>query len=173
MLIEKIDAELLNEIQEELDSEYNDIASSWDEEFVDLKDHDFEDVLRTEIFEHYHHIPFYKLEHIIDELCPFLKEKDIEIEPYSKITFFDNGQNKEVNIYIYADTCPEDREKLDEIELRQLEKLHEEITQLYNHILDVETALYISHVAFENVPKDYYHESKDENDCEFVQLEFN
>lgn len=172
MFIEKIDEELLEEIREEMEEEYSQLVGSWDGEFIDLISDDLEDTLRTEIFEHYHHIPFYKLEAMLDQHFPFIKEKDISIEPHSNIIISKNDGYDDVEIQVYADVFPTEREKLTEVESEKLDILLKEITQLYYEELEIETTLTISHVPIEDVPKGYYHEHEYEDEHDFVQIEF-
>lgn len=173
MFIDKIDEQLLEEIKVELEQEFSDIVASWDEEFVDLNYEDFEDKLRSEIFEHYHHIPLYKLEEIINIYFPFIIEKDIAIEPFSKIVISENGEDyNEVIINVFVDVYETDREKLSEFECKKLDKLLEELTQLYTDVFEIKDTLFIRHVKIENVPIEYYHPDSVNGEHDFVQIEF-
>lgn len=174
MFIEKIDGELLEEIREELEEEYSQIVASWDGKFIDLKGDDLDDTLRTEIYEHYHHIPFYKLEDMLDQHFPFIKEKDISIEPHSNIIISKNDDYDDVEIQVYADVFPSERNRLTKVEAEKFDILLKELTQLYYEVLDIETTLTITHIPIEDVPKGYYviNDVYGEDDYDFVQIEF-
>jgi hypothetical protein len=170
MFLEKIDEQLLKEIQDALDEEHDEIVANWDGEIIDLENEDFDDKLRSEIFSDYLNIPLHMLVEMINRHFPFLKENQITIDPFSEVIFSDNGDNKEVTLRVYADIYDDDREILNETESTQLDKLLEELTQLYED-LDIETTLYITQASIEDVPEDYY-EDEEEEEHDFVQIEF-
>ncbi|SOC24574.1 hypothetical protein SAMN05880501_11759 [Ureibacillus xyleni] len=168
MFIEKIDPQLLEEIREALYEEQNELQANWDGVLIDLKNEDFEDLLRSQIFSDYLNIPLHMLSEMISQHFPFIKEKDIFPDPYSDVIISENGESKVVCLRVYADHFGLDRSMLSEIELKQLDKLFEELTQLYED-LEVDTTLYIAPVPLEEVPNDYLDE---EDEQEFVRLEF-
>ncbi|MCF8564552.1 hypothetical protein LLE49_07310 [Alicyclobacillus tolerans] len=176
MFIEKIDEQLLEEIREAMDEEYDQIVANWDGEFVDLENEDFTHTLVTEIYSDYLNIPLHTLMDMITHHFPFIKEKDISIDPYSEIITLGIVDNvDEVTLRVYADHFNLDRSRLTETELEQLDTLFAELTQLYQD-LNVNTTLQVTHVPLENVPVDYYAdrngEIDEEEEHDFVQLEF-
>jgi hypothetical protein len=115
-----------------------------------------DDILRTDIFEHYHHIPFYKLESMLDQHFPFIKENAISIEPYSKVFISKNDGYKDVELQVYADVFPTEREKLTKAESEKPDILLKELTQLYYEKLEIETTLTITHIPLKDIPEEYY-----------------
>lgn len=175
MFIEKIDEQLLKEIQEALDEERDKVISNWDEEFVNLEYEDFNDMLRTEIFEEYLSTPLYMLADLINQLFPFIKEKDISINPSSEIFTSEIDSGEDVSLRVYIEAYDSEKEKLNEFQLKQLDTLYGELTELYVQ-LGVEATLNITHVPFEDVPEELYTNTDgtrdDENDCNFIQIWF-
>lgn len=172
MFIEKIEEQLLEEIQEELDEEYHEIVANWDGELIDLEYEDFEDKLRSEIFSDYLNVPLNALEDMIDEHYPFLSEKKIYIDPHSEVIISEDGEGKEVNLRVYIDHYPFDKSVLSDSELQQLDKLLEELTQLYEE-LDINTTLFISPLSTEEVSESHFDvDDDDDEEHEFVQLSF-
>lgn len=169
MFIEKIDDQLLEEIQEELDEEYNELVGNWEDEFYDLNADNFEDALRSQIFEHYNQIPLSLLADEIEEHFPFLNEKEISIIPHSEIVYSESDDSIRVDLRVYADVFDSDRDLLNESESTQLDILLEELTQLYEE-LEFTPTLSITHVPIEEVPEDCYHQDEDGQD--FVQITF-
>lgn len=170
MFVKKIDKQLLEEMQNALYEEREQIEANWDGEIIDLEYEDFDDKLRSEIFSDYLNIPLHMLVEMINQHFPFLKEKQITIDPFSEVIISDNGNNKEVTLRVYADIYDDDKETLSETESTQLDKLLEELTQLYED-LDINTTLYISQASIEDVPEDDFEEDDDE-EHNFVQIEF-
>ncbi|WP_108671789.1 hypothetical protein [Peribacillus acanthi] len=173
MFIDKIDEVLLDEIQEELDQEYSQIVANWDGELFDIKRNDLDDTLRSEIFSEYLNTLLDMLADLIHQNFPFVKEKDIDIAPYSDVIISETDGYKDVELQVHADVADSDRKKLSEIESKQLDKLLSELTQLYKE-LEIDTKLTLTHIPFKDVPEDYYVKDEDygENDYDFVQIEF-
>ena len=175
MLIEKIDEQLLAEIQDALYGEHNQLVANWDGEYIDLEYDELDDTLRSQIFSDFLNIPLHMLMDLITQHFPFVKEKDIFPDPYSDVIISENDGSKEVQLRVYADCFNLDRGKLNEVELKQFDKLCEELTQLYED-LDIDTTLYITHVPLEEVPEDYYTYGDEVDDYEdehdFVLIEF-
>ncbi|MEH7075899.1 hypothetical protein [Neobacillus drentensis] len=170
MFIEKIDRQLLEEIQDALEEEHNEIVASWDGEILDQENEDINDTLRSQIFSNYLNIPLQMLTDLIHQHYPFLKEKEITIDPFSEVLISENDDNKKVLLRVYADVYINDREILGEAEKQLLDKLLAELTQLYQD-LDVDTTLNITQVPIEELPEEYY-EDDDEDEHDFIQFEF-
>lgn len=168
MFLEKIEEQLLEEIQDALDEEHDEIVANWDEEIIDLENEDFDDTLRTEIFGDYLDIPLNLLADMINQHIPLIKEKEISIHPFAKVMTSENDDNKEVLLQLRADVFHFVRETLSETESKQLDKLLGELTQLYED-LEIDTTLYLTQIPIEDVPEEYYDE---EDDYDFVQIEF-
>ena len=168
MLIENIDEQLLEEIQDALYEEHDQAVANWDGVIIDLENEDFEDMVRSEIFSDYLNTPIYMLQDLLYQHLPFLKEKDISIDPSSEFII----NESEAELSVIADVFDSHKNRLSEAERQQLDKLLEELTQLY-HDLDIDTTINFSHLAKEDVPEEYY-EDDDEDDIEhdFVQIEF-
>lgn len=169
MFVEKIDEQFLKEIEDALYEEHDEIIANWDGEFIDLKNSDFDDTLRSEIFGDYLNIPLHMLMDLICKHFPFIKEKNVGIIPFSNVIISENHDNKEILLRVYVDVHNSDREMLSEIELRQLDKLLEELTQLYEN-LDIDTTLYIKKIPIDDVPEDFL--NPDEENYDFVQIGF-
>ena len=142
MFIEKIDDELIEEIQQEMDEEFDQAYALWDEEYIDLNRDDIEDMLRSEILEHYHRIPYYKLKERIYMEYPFIKEKELALDPWSKM-IYNKVENEETNIKyteifinVFTNINLQDWQKLDKSERRIVKQLLKEITSFYHNQLD-------------------------------------
>lgn len=140
MFIEKIDDELIEEIREEMEEEFNFAYSSWKDEIIDLNEEDIEDLVRSHILSDYHNIPFYKLHELIYLDYPFIKEKDIIIDPFSEIIH--NKIEDEGSIYtellidVTADVSNDAWKKLDKSEKKIVKQLLKELTSFYHNELD-------------------------------------
>ena len=171
MFIEKIDEQLLENIQEALNEERYQIENVWNGQFIDLGDVDLDYTLNAEIFRDYLHIPIDMLEQLIHQHFPFVKEKPIFIGAYTDVSIFGNNDYKNIELQVHADVDDSDRKNLNEIELEQLDILLSELTQLYEE-LKFDTSLSIAYVSLEEVPEVYYEDEDDEDDYDFVQIEF-
>lgn len=172
MFLEKVEEQLLEEIQNAMYEEHDEIVANWEGEFINLKEEDLEDFLRTEIFSDYLNIPLDMLGDLISQNYPFVKEKEIYFGPYSDVIIHENNSYKEIVLRVYTNDVFLNREKLSDTELRQLDKLCEEINQLYEITLDVDTNLTLTHIPLENVPEDYYDPDEDEDEYDFVEINF-
>lgn len=142
MFVEKIDDELIEEIQEEMDAEIRNAYSTWDDEIIDLNEEDIEDLVRSHILSDYHNIPFYKLHELIYLEYPFIKEKDIIIDPYSEITHNKIEDDESDLIYtelfidVTANIHHDEWKKLDKPEKKIVKRLLKELTSFYHNRLN-------------------------------------
>lgn len=170
MLIERIDTQLLEEIQDALNDEYEQVVADWNGEYIDLENDNFDDMLLTEVFGEYINIPLNMLRDTIEMYFPFME--NIGLHLFGEVITL---KNKEVTIRIFADNPYVDEEQLSEIELKQVETLNKELTQIYTD-LDLKTTLHIAHVPLEDVPESYYTDRNGKVDVEaehdFVEIEF-
>lgn len=174
MLIERIDEQLLEEIQDALNDEYEQVVADWNEEYIDLENDNFDDMLLTEVFGEYIDIPLNMLRDTIEMYFPFIKDTGLFL--FGEVsTLKNNEKNAEVTIRIFADNPYVDEEQLSEIELKQVETLNKELTQIYID-LDLKTTLHITHVPLEDVPESYYTDRNGKVDLvtehDFVEIEF-
>lgn len=167
MFTEKINKQLLEEIQEALYEERNQSVANWEGQMIDLTNEDFEDMLRSEIFSDYFNIPLYSLMNMINHDFPFIKEKDILIDPSSEIIVYENDNEKEFKLNVSVKPYDFNKKLLSEIELKQLNTLLEELTQLYQE-LDIDTTLFLQPVPVEDIPED----DEDDEDHEYFQIKF-
>ncbi|MDQ0232437.1 hypothetical protein [Metabacillus malikii] len=165
MFLERIDEQLLEEIKDALYEEHDEIVATWDGEYINLESVDFEDTLRSEIFSDYLNIPLRMLKDLIFHQFPFIKEKEIDIDPYSEVIISEN----EAKLKGTADVSDSYKNRLSETERQQLDNLHKELTQLY-HDLEIDTSINITHLPKGDVPEEYY--ENDDSDYDFVQIEF-
>ena len=170
MFIERIDEQLLEEIQDALNDEYEQVVADWNEEYIDLENDNFDDMLLTEVFGEYIDIPLNMLRDTIEMYFPFME--NIGLHLFGEVITL---KNKEVTIRIFADNPYVDEEQLSEIELKQVETLNKELTQIYID-LDLKTTLHITHVPLEDVPESYYTDRNGKVDLvtehDFVEIEF-
>jgi|GEM_PF-5096544 len=140
MLKEFISKELINQIQKELDEEYERLEKEWIDKIIDMND--IHEIMIADIYCDYYSIPIDRLTSIIDEKFTFLRE--IQLNPYLIVDINNcniNGSNYEIKARLHVGYM-EGNYKKSNLEWEKFKEILEEIEEIY-YSLDMNMELYL------------------------------